>query len=150
MAARLIGYSHAMDFLGRGDWSLEAFQEFLYKFQASSRQLAKSQIGWLRNDRIFHDVVPLAAGPRATAEAVLDRFLSSPAETAARRDAYAWPELTRNEKKAMRLHAPPFDTTVAGLHGWLVALRNAGCEPCTWQGQELTVEMTERAMRLPR
>ncbi|GAA0162391.1 RNA processing factor [Lithospermum erythrorhizon] len=58
-ATRAIGYRQAMDYLlkckGQGGWSSPGdFYYFLSEFQKSSRNFAKRQMTWFRNEQIYH------------------------------------------------------------------------------------------------
>eukprot|EP01116_Phalansterium_solitarium_P002876 TRINITY_DN1319_c0_g1_i1.p1 TRINITY_DN1319_c0_g1~~TRINITY_DN1319_c0_g1_i1.p1 ORF type:complete len:473 (-),score=167.85 TRINITY_DN1319_c0_g1_i1:203-1621(-) len=51
MAARCIGYSHALDFLDAGRLDVEALIDFVYRWQAACRKLAHSQYTWMRQQQ---------------------------------------------------------------------------------------------------
>ncbi|XP_028077283.1 tRNA dimethylallyltransferase 9 isoform X1 [Camellia sinensis] len=57
-ATRAIGYRQAMEYLlgckQRGGSSSEEFYAFLCEFQKASRNFAKRQLTWFRNERIYH------------------------------------------------------------------------------------------------
>uniref|UniRef100_A0A0A9D2P8 IPT n=1 Tax=Arundo donax TaxID=35708 RepID=A0A0A9D2P8_ARUDO len=57
-ATRAIGYKQAMEYLlhcrqNGGESTTQEFLEFLTKFQSTSRNFAKRQITWFRNEKIY-------------------------------------------------------------------------------------------------